>query len=152
MKLVIEQGTYAVRRAEVEHLHQLPGVTNNGQHVQLAGHVLFEVRFSGGNEFLLFHSDTPASNGHVDIFYYPSRRDGEYGVTISQYCQHAEVSLHDRELQHIWPTGGFDLLMTIIAIEKFLEAEIGYTPRLADWIAYSFRQVDAPANVAQPAA
>jgi hypothetical protein len=63
------------------------------------------------------------------------------------------VSLRDRDIQYSWPTGGFDLLMTIIAIEKFLQAEIGYTPRLADWLAYSFRPCDPPvAQIAQPAA
>jgi len=53
-------------------------------------------------------------------------------------------------VKYVWPTGGWDLITTIVAIENHIATTIGgYEPKMARWIECSFQPVSlAPAKVA----
>ena len=149
MFLKMHRETFAIERLMVGHLSEVQGTTNNGQHDQLADHVLIEVRFPSG-EMLLFHSDTEPSTGHIDLTYRPRRRDHEYGVEILRYGHSEPLRFNDNDaVKHAWPDGQWHLLRTIDAIEQFLAKEIGYSPVLSEYIGHTF--LPTPLRLTNPA-
>ena len=140
----VKQGTYEVtpvgtnsrqmeKNLEPEGIHR-----KNGQHFQLPGHVLAEWT---GEEINLLHPETTSVSGHIDIHYRPKRRDGQWGIELRRYSHDIELtSLWPDHTTTVWPTGGFDLIQMIVAIENaIVEVVGGYEPHMADWIMYSFQ-------------
>ena len=124
---------------EHQRFEQIPGVQHNGKHCQLNGYVLSEYRISGG-QLCLWHPNTSARSGHVDVFYCPTRRDGQPGVEICDY-HHTELDLADeQDLLLRWPSGPWSLLSAIIAIERKMAETEGYRPKLERWLGQQFRQ------------
>lgn len=114
---------------------------HNGQHYQLLGHVLAEW---DGKYITLYHPETEASTGHYDVQYSPNRCDGRWGVELRQYQHNTELSglASSDAVKYVWPTGGWDLITTIVAIEDHIAATIGgQAPRMTGWIENSFRSV-----------
>lgn len=148
MKFVVNIETLEVRSVpENQRFDRLPHVRNNGQHYQLPGHVLAEYQISGG-ELLLWHPETSPQTGHVDIYYRPFRRDG-VGVAISQYIHHLELNFgNEVELRCHWPSGGWHLISTIVAIERHMAEIAGYQPRLENWVSLQFKQSIGRAAIA----
>lgn len=132
----------------------LPGVTDNSQHLQLRDHILVEIEVGERREltFKLFHPETDASAGHVDMYYRPKRHDGREGIEIRRYQHHEEVDFRESSTwQHCWPTGPWHLLMTIDALEKYLSGNLWqntgtggdvpyefYEPALREWMTRNF--------------
>ncbi|NUM25266.1 MAG: hypothetical protein HUU49_01415 [Candidatus Buchananbacteria bacterium] len=135
----VNLATLEVERLNVRNLSEVPGVKSNGQHYQLEGFALVEVR-TPSCEMLLFHPETQSSSGHIDVTYRPQRHDGAYGVDMQMYTHGCELDFaNDHSFQYHWPSGQWHLLMAIDAIEQFLKQEIGYTPHLREYIGHTFR-------------
>jgi len=137
VKFKVNMETFEVE--QVQDFRSLPGIQNNGQHDQLPGHVLVEVRFSGITEILLYHPETLPSTGHIDITYRPRRIDGEYGVDINIYAHQMSLDFGDSSKHH-WPSGGWHLLRVIDAIEQTLFKLVDYSPQLNSYIEHTFQQ------------
>lgn len=130
--------TFKVTATGMKEIGHLPGVRSNGQHLQLPGHVIVEYR-PNEDEFWFFHPDTPPTTGHIDVRYRPSRRNGP-GVSIERYQHRLEINFTDtREVEHLWPSGGWHLLRTIIKAEEHMFEMVGLKPKLADHLVSSFR-------------
>lgn len=152
----VNQATKAVESlgASDEEMRQNVGADlgHNGQHYQLSGHILAEW---DGKGIKLYHPKTEAFTGHYDVWYSPNRRDGKWGVELRQYQYFAELSglASSGAVKYVWPTGGWDLIATIVAIEDYIAQTIGaYDPRMAKWVEGSFRFVmSEPAKVVEVA-
>ena len=140
MKFLIEMNTLAVTPLpQGTSWGQLPRVTHNGQHHQLAGFALVEYHPSS-DELVLQHPDTSPTTGHQDIKYYSRPRNEKPGVSIVMYSHWQEIDFaNDEEVKHHWPTGGWHLFKTIIVAEEYLQREIGYEPRLARHLVHTFQ-------------
>lgn len=139
MKLKVNLRTGEVTRVEGE-FKALPGIRNNSQHFQLDGHVLVGIGLTAGEgHFNLLHPDTEASSGHVDV---SVRYEDTAPLTFhyySGYEQFVPASHHARQLD-VWPSGPLSLIRTVLAIEEFLESEVGFRPTFREQILNSLHK------------
>lgn len=128
----------------------LDGAHHNGQHYQLPGFILAELKLPDG-DMCLWHPETSESSGHVDVIYNPRRHDQKYGVSIRLSVMSYELDFsNDNEVKNCWPSGAWHLLQTIDAFERHLEKELGYEPQLSTYIGRTFQQTPNPEPVATP--
>lgn len=130
MKLKVNLATGNVTRIAGE-FRDLPGVKSNGQHEQLPGHVLVDVRLScGGGHFNLLDPGTHSSTGHFDV----SVRYSEPGKppTFHYYSANEQFVPAERDERQwfVWTSNAWLLIHTVVAIEEFLEKEVGFQPTL----------------------
>ena len=126
--------TLSVQRIPENDFSKISGATNNGQHWQLAGHVLAEVSIRGGHNpptFNLYHPQTKASTGHVDVIVEYGHGDKAPKFRIySGYQAFVPDTFGSGVQGEVWPTGGWSLLQTVFAIESFLVADCDFYPKL----------------------
>jgi hypothetical protein len=130
MKLKINLQSFEVTSLGLLHFDEVPGSTSNGQHAQLEGHVLASVSVCLPKAYIsLLHPQTEPAAGHIDV---AVCYEGEGAPTFHYYGMHARFvpTEHDGRQDQAWPTGGWSLLQTVLAIESFLEKEIGFPPML----------------------
>ncbi len=137
MKLTVRRDDMKVTEM-LEDFRNIVEVRSNGQHHQLPGHVLAEVKFGhqrgdqtddeGFHIYLYHDQDHATRTGHVTLHV----SIGEH-LIIRRYCAAMQVDIRDTDaMADLWPTGVWDFLQTIVAIEKFLEKKevMGYIPNL----------------------
>lgn len=135
MKLIIGLHTFSVTEClDFDKAADPP--THNGQHQQLKGRVLAEVRISGmRTTFSLLHPDTGPGTGHVDVYV---EYEGDNLPTFHYYSQHEKFVPQAKPIgtvqDLVWPTGGWSLIQVVLAIESYLEEKIGFTPALRNSI------------------
>ena len=97
---------------------------HNTQHNQRTGHVIVVDR---GLQLNLLHPETMAHTGHVDVVVTYSDTVVEGGikrvVKFSTYDMRT-LSLSGNAVDPVFPTGGWSLLETVIALEKYLHKEM----------------------------
>jgi len=148
MKLVIGLSSLSVSRVgEFDEAHLYDEVTHNGQHLQCKGRILAEVRVTGEHTtFSLWHPHTGPETGHVDVFV--EYQKGEC-PTFHQYSHYKPFTPCNRDIlgiqESIWPTGGWSLIQVTLAIESFLEQEIGFRPALRNKFFESLAPAPVPA-------
>lgn len=129
MKLKIDINTFEI--LEVDDFQQIPEIKTNSQHVQLPGFILAQITMNPGQTGInLFHPETSAMTGHVDVGvrYLPNSIPRFY-----QYSQSQEfVPIDADPVTYVWPTGAWSLVQTVLAIETFLERRVGFLPVLRD--------------------
>lgn len=130
MKLKINLASYEVE--QVVDFDSLAGSKNNGQHWQLPGYALAEVGIGQRQVFHLLHPETEGTKtGHIDIIV------DFHGnmVTFRRYSGSEPILFTDYAFQSMWPSGEWNLLMVVDAIEQSLkEKEVGYSPILRGWL------------------
>jgi hypothetical protein len=103
--------------------------TNNGQHDQLAGHVIAEMTFGcHGVTLALLHPETDPGTGHRDV------------IVCYRYQQKCYIQFQTYAGQNIrftlsgpmqfWPSGMMNLLQVCLALETHLEEQVGMIPAL----------------------
>ncbi len=133
MKLKISLDDYSVEELQVKDFSEVPEVENNGQHWQLPGYVLAEVGLAPNHSFHFFHPETkPTETGHIDVIV----SFKENNVTFRRYSHSLPISLYGEDLEYLWPSGSWNLLMVTDAIEMYLKKSPngGYSPLLRNWI------------------
>jgi len=94
---------------------------HNTQHEQLTGSVIATVTMHspGRLQIDLLHPDTAASTGHVDVTVV-----NENEVINFYTHNYTRFSLEGNLIDSIFPTGGWSLVMTVIALEEYLHEEM----------------------------
>ncbi len=129
MKLMITHDTFAV---DVVPDFISIGAKNNGQHWQLNGHILADVTVGGTGEpttFKLFHWQTDPGCGHVDVIINFGKDCTVPSFHIYSGQRFVPIEREGRQDQ-VWPTGGWSLIQTVLAIESFLKETVGLKPVL----------------------
>lgn len=120
----------------------LRNVTNNGQHDQLNGQAIVDVRFGAfGADLVLLHPTTPATTGHIDVAV--EYRNGTPPIFVDYNRQRVNFS----EQTPSWPTGVWSLIQVVLAIETYLEVEAGFPPLLRQNLIHGFCLVSTPTEI-----
>jgi len=103
---------------------KLPNANYNSQHWQVPGMVLVKVETQRRTDTMnptiflnLFHPDTDPVTGHIDVVVTLLLDE----IMFMQY-NHSGICLADGDeaLSDVWPTGVWDLMMTVATIEECL--------------------------------
>lgn len=140
MKLIINLETLQVAPVMDFTVQFLPEMTNNTQHPQLKGFALADVTVSVGDAcFNLMHCDTKAETGHVDVAVRYKRASEP--PTFHRYSGNEQFSPSTIATKFDqWPTGTWSLMETTVAIEKYLERELGFNATLRQFFLYSLEK------------
>ena len=130
MKLIINLSNFTFQ--EVFSFDTLPGVSHNGQHPQLHGHALVTMQMNGaGHTLSIFHPDTGCNTGHIDVVVH--YKQGKVPTFTSYSNQDFTPCAYGNPIQnHVWPTGGWSLIQTLLAVETFLHDKLNYPQTLRD--------------------
>lgn len=147
MKLAIEIDTMRVQEIGdfATFCKSIAGSKHNGQHYQAPGWILAEINVSvGGANFGLMHPDTLGETGHMDVRAIYNSADAP--PTFHRYSQTQKFTPREKDGMQdtIWPTGGWSLLQTVLAIEKFLEDKMGFRPTLREALFTSLESQSQP--------
>ena len=127
MKFKINLETSAVEQLRCE-FEEIPDISFNGQHFQLAGHALAEYEIQH-QRIILYHPETEPTCGHYDVDVILSNTGD---IKFRRYSHFQEITLE--KIDDRWPSGGWNLLQVIDAIEQFMTQEATYRPVLRGWI------------------